>query len=151
MKASQTGGKYTFSSSGLVIISETLKLLLSASLLLRQCWKKSRQSSEESGPGYAPLIPLTSSPRSDSPNELMGLKGDDEEEEKSSEETLREDVELALVRAVPKQNLFFLWVGALTEVSMETRYGFANLALLYSLINNTVGLQFPTLRLMMLD
>ena len=149
MKASQTGGKYTFSSSGLVIISETLKLILSASLLLRQCWKKSRQSSEESGPGYAPLIPLTSSPRSDSPDELIGLKGDGEEE-KSSEETLREDVELALHRLPRKQNIFFLWVGALMEVSVETRYGFANLALLYSLINNTVGLLFPTLRWMML-
>ncbi len=89
MKSSQTGGKYTFSSSGLVIISEFHKLVLSTSLLLRQCLKKSRQRSEDSGPAYTPLIPLTSLPRSSSPDELIGLKADDEEEEKSSEATVR--------------------------------------------------------------
>jgi hypothetical protein len=70
---------------------------------------------------------------------LIGLKGYNEEEEKSSEETLREDIELALHRPAPKQNILVSWVAALTEVSVETRYGFANLALLYALINNTVG------------
>jgi hypothetical protein len=138
MKSSQTGGKYTFSSSGLVIISEFLKMILSASLLLRHCMKQPRNRAEESGPGYAFLIPLTLSPRSSSPDELIGLKSIEEEEEKASEETLREDVELGYDIPVPKTNLFVSWVGALGEVSVETRYGFANLALLYCLINNTV-------------
>jgi hypothetical protein len=138
MKSSQTGGKYTFSSSGLVIISEFLKMILSASLLLRHCMKQSRNRAEESGPGYALLIPVTPSPRSSSPDELIGLKSIEEEEEKASQETLREDVELGHDIPVLKTNLFVSWVAALGEVSVETRYGFANLALLYCLINNTV-------------
>ena len=138
MKSSQTGGKYTFSSSGLVIISEFLKLLLSASLLIRQCIKQSRQRSEESGPAYAPLIPLTMSPRSSSPDELIAMKANDEE--KPSEETLREDIEIGFDNPHPKTHLFVSWVASLKEVSVEARYGFANLALLYALINNTVGL-----------
>jgi hypothetical protein len=138
MKSSQTGGKYTFSSSGLVIISEFLKMILSASLLLRHCMKQSRNHAEESGPGYALLIPVTPSPRSSSPDELIGLKSIEEEEEKASQETLREDVELGHDIPVLKTNLFVSWVAALGEVSVETRYGFANLALLYCLINNTV-------------
>ncbi|KAH8764790.1 UDP-galactose transporter [Hyaloscypha finlandica] len=145
MKSSQTGGKYTFSSSGLVIISEFLKMILSASLLLRHCMKQLRNRAEESGPGYAFLIPLTPSPRSSSPDELIGLKSieeEEEEEEKASEETLREDVELGYDIPVPKTNLFVSWVGALCEVSVETRYGFANLALLYCLINNTIFVSY---------
>lgn len=138
MKSSQTGGKYTFSSSGLVIISEFLKFILSASLLLRHCRKDPKIRLEESGSGYTPLIPLTSSPRSCSPEELIGMK-DDEEEEKASEETLREDVELGFDIPSPRTNLFVSWIAALLEVSAETRFGFANLALLYALINNTVS------------
>jgi hypothetical protein len=138
MKSSQTGGKYAFSSSGLVIISEFLKFILSASLLFRHCMGESRKRSEQAGPAYAPLIPLTSSSRSSSPDELIGMK-DDEEEEKASEETLREDIELGLDRPCRKRNLFFLWIAALRQVSVETRFGFANLALLYALINNTVS------------
>jgi hypothetical protein len=139
MKSSQTGGTYAFSSSGLVIISEFLKLLLAASLLLRHCRKQSRKHTEESGSGYAPLIPLTSSPKSSSQDELIAMKSDgDDEEDKSSEETLREDIELGIDTPCPRSNLLVLWVAAMREVSVETRYGFANLALLYALINNTV-------------
>ena len=138
MKSSQTGGKYTFSSSGLVIISEFLKMILSASLLLRHCMKQSRNRAEESGPGYALLVPLTPAPRSSSPDALIGLKSIEEEEEKASEETLREDVELGHDIPVPKANLLLSWVAALGEVSVEARYGFAGLALLYCLINNIV-------------
>ncbi|PMD62276.1 uncharacterized protein K444DRAFT_627235 [Hyaloscypha bicolor E] len=142
MKSSQTGGKYTFSSSGLVIISEFLKMILSASLLLRHCMKQSRNRAEESGPGYALLIPVAPSPRSSSPDELIGLKSIEEEEEKASQETLREDVELGHDIPVLKTNLFVSWVAALGEVSVETRYGFANLALLYCLINNTIFVSY---------
>jgi hypothetical protein len=145
MKSSQTKGTYTFSSSGLVIISEFLKLLLSSALLFRHCIKQCQKRSEESGPGYAPLIPLTSSPKSSSQEELIGMKTN-EEEEKASEETLREDIELGIDTPCPKRNLFVLWVTAMREVSVDTRYGFANLALLYALINNTVRI-LPVLKL----
>jgi hypothetical protein len=139
MKSSQTGGTYTFSSSGLVIISEFLKLLLSASLLLRHCIKQARKEAEELGPGYVPLIPLRSSPKSSSQDELIEMENDgDDEEEKSSEETLREDIELGINTPCRRPHLFASWVAAMREVSVETRYGFANLALLYALINNTV-------------
>jgi hypothetical protein len=143
MKSSQTGGTYAFSSSGLVIISEFLKLLLSASLLLRHCIKRSRKRTEESDIGYAPLIPLTSSSKSSSQDDLIAMKSDGHvEEEKSSEETLREDIELGIDTPCPRPNLLVLWVAAMREVSVETRYGFANLALLYALINNTVRNHF---------
>jgi hypothetical protein len=139
MTSSQTGGTYAFSSSGLVIISEFLKLLLSASLLLRHCIKQARKHTEGSGSGYAPLIPLGSSPKSSSQDELIAMRSDgDDEEEKSSEETLREDIELGIDTPCPRPNLLVSWVAAMREVSVETRYGFANLALLYALINNTV-------------
>jgi hypothetical protein len=136
MKSAQTGGKYAFSSSGLVTISEFLKLLLSASLLLRRCLQPSKQHSGESGPGYAPLIPLTSS----SPNKLIPRELNDEES--GSDEALPEpeDFDIGLEDPYPKPNLFRSFLACLKEVSVETRYGFANLALLYALINNTVGI-----------
>lgn len=135
MKSSQTGGKYAFSSSGLVTISESLKFLLSASILLRQCIKKYRQRPKETGAGYARLIPLPMSPRSSSSDELIEMKGD---EENGSEETLCEDFDIDLEDTHPKPTLFQSYVTSLREVSVDTRYGFANLALLYALINNTV-------------
>jgi hypothetical protein len=136
MKSCQTGGKYAFSSSGLVTISESLKFLLSASTLLRQCIKQYRGRTKETGAGYARLIPLPS-PRSSS-SEMIEMKGDDEE--KGSGETLCDNFDIDLEDTHPRPTLFASYVASLREVSVYTRYGFANLALLYALINNTVGL-----------
>lgn len=137
MKSSQTGGKYEFSTSGLVFISEFLKFILSATLLARHAAKEYRKRRWEGGPGYAPLIPLPQSPRS-SQEEFIEMK-DNDEEEKSSEDTLCENVELDMEDIQPRMSLWRAYIAGLSEVSPETRFGFANLALLYALINNTVS------------
>lgn len=136
MKSSQTGGKYEFSTSGLVFISEFLKFLLSTTLLARHAVKKYRKRRWEGGAGYAPLIPLPQSPRP-SQEEFIEMK-DTDEEEKSSEDTLCENVELDMEDIQPRMSLWRAYLAELSEVAPETRFGFANLALLYALINNTV-------------
>lgn len=127
LKSSQTGGKYAFSVSGSITISEFFKFLLSTIFFWRHYRAQSRQLGYESVPLH---INLPSSTRSSSSLELKDYHSEE------SDDTV---VELADRPAEPRwSHLRAFWGHYFEEINVDTRYGFALLALLYALINNTV-------------
>lgn len=118
MKSSQTGGQYSFSASASVTISEFLKLLLSGLFFWRECRK--RQTSFHSAPTD---IESPSSSRSSS-SSSEPINQDEQDNEKT----------IIYTRLTLRAYLEF----CKNELSTSTRYGFAQLALLYALINNSV-------------
>jgi hypothetical protein len=131
MKSSQTKGRYSFSTSGSVTISEFIKFLLSASVILYRCHLV------RSTPGYT-HIPLSSSPRSSCSDELSSFNPGKDEQSKMEQGTRQRFDEVSTL-GQPK-TILDLFLEQISQVSVENRFGFAKLALLYSLINNTVSL-----------
>lgn len=129
LKSSQTDGSYAFSVSGSVTISEFFKCVLSAGFVMRECLKK------RGGQGRGHSL-LPSSPR-EVEEELFCV----EEEESGVEEKFtskeREESEFESYRGSSVWRLFWLRIG---EVSVDSQFGFALLALLYALINNSVSI-----------
>ncbi|KUJ08723.1 uncharacterized protein LY89DRAFT_325089 [Mollisia scopiformis] len=127
LKSSQTNGQYAFSVSGSVTISEFFKCLLSISFILRECLMKI--SSIRRGHSLLP-----SSPRSASSEELSveSTEFRDIEDEKRAEATAPS------FEQYQGSSVYKLFMLKMNEVSMENRFGFAKLALLYALINNTI-------------
>jgi hypothetical protein len=118
MKASQTGGQYMFSASASVTISEFLKFLLSGLFYWRECQR--RQISFHSTPTD---VESGSSTRTSS----------------SSLELEHHDLECdEKPRKYTRLDSRTFWKLCKNELSSGTRYGFAQLALLYALINNSV-------------
>lgn len=129
LKSSQTNGNYAFSVSGSVTISEFFKCLLSASFILRECFTKISNR----GRGHA-LLP--SSPTSEDDEELsIGSKEFHDAEEEKISEALTCSSPFDQYQGSSIKQLFML---KMNEVPVENRFGFAKLALLYALINNTV-------------
>ncbi|CAL3967738.1 unnamed protein product [Diplocarpon coronariae] len=119
MMSSQTGGKYAFSTSGSVTISEFCKFLISSALIVRAC---ARDAAHPTPTHEAILI----SPMSD----------DERKDAEEGAESERMIYEHELGRK--KRSLFAAYAATLDKVSVENRFGFAKLALLYALINNTI-------------
>ncbi|KAH8819502.1 UDP-galactose transporter [Xylogone sp. PMI_703] len=122
MKAAQRGGTYTFSPSSSVTISEFCKMLLSTLFFYRECSKRNWNDSD-----------------SGSFEETKPFSADEEEgkingngEASGSHQTNRYDN-----GAAPRLDLGRFWEYIKNEVSVDVRYGFAQLALFYALINNT--------------
>ncbi|KAG4441639.1 hypothetical protein IFR05_002846 [Cadophora sp. M221] len=136
MRSSQTSGKYTFSTSSSVTISEFFKFLISSALMARAARKEREREGDEKAMG-----------------EIGAERGSEEEEGKRGREKERvgDDDELGVGVGVEDERLIYgggkahgkvglvrAYVRSLGMVSIENRYGFVKLALLYALINNTI-------------
>ena len=127
VQAAQNEGSYGFSASSSVTISELLKFLLSGYFFYREC--RTRNTNQQR-PGHSLLVtterhsseetkPLTS--------EETNGNGRASPPFGKSYKTATSDLDFSTYLEYVKN-----------EVSIDTRYGFAQLALFYALINNTV-------------
>ncbi|KAK0109322.1 hypothetical protein ONS96_003141 [Cadophora gregata f. sp. sojae] len=143
MRSSQTSGKYTFSTSSSVTISEFFKFLISSALIVRSAVRARRDS-----PGRLELVVVSGE---DGVGDEVGEKvrvgdgdGDGDEDAGAGAGVGFEDERLIPGGGVGvgvgrrRGNLVGDYVRSLGMVRVENRYGFAKLALLYALINNTI-------------
>lgn len=147
LKAAQTGGSYAFSPSASVAISEFFKMVLSTIFFYRECRQRAadgvRPSTRGGGSGYSSLptssqdLPMTEGgePRSSLEEKerdegMNGVNG-------GSSSSLMNGVEKH-VGPLPNLDYRTFWSYFRGEVTVDVRYGFANLALFYVLINNSV-------------
>lgn len=130
MKISQADGKYSFSPSASVTISEFLKMCLSLWFFYSECKQRVVQGVRPSTRGYQSTgyDPISDSglPMSKK-TELM------EESDSSSDKGLLDPSENGTI------SLRVYWSYLRGEVEEHVRYGFCNLALFYVLINNSVS------------
>ena len=119
---------YAFSPSSSLTISELLKFWLSTWFFYREI----RRRHAASGSGYAPLPQPSSSSRS-------GNSSDDESEKGASSPAPRSRAaDLPSVPLTARTFVRYCWA----EMSTDLRFRFAQLALFYALINNTVGFRW---------
>jgi hypothetical protein len=136
MKASQgPTGEYAFSVSASLTFSELIKFALSIFLFYRQCTKR-RMDSQSSAP-----CPVSSSEMKPFLDHAATFEGTSLS---AGEEAQEDDAQPPTVQLDWRS----FWTHyCVNEISVEMRYGFAQLALLYALINNTVSLAIiPNLR-----
>jgi hypothetical protein len=138
MKASQTGGSYSFSPSASVTISEFFKMLLSTLFFYRECKQRAadgiRPSTRGGGSGYSSLatseLPMAERSSLEEKREEEGLNGN--ASSSNGDAVKHHAMEPAQI------DLRTFWSYIRGEVTMDVRYGFCNLALFYVLINNSV-------------
>lgn len=136
MKASQSGGTYTFSPSASVTISEFLKMCLSLWFFYRECRQRVadgiRPSTRGGGSGYSSLA------GSDLPTTERSSM---EEKERSDGVEVPGDV-APKAKILPHLDVRTYWSYIRGEVTENVRYGFCNLALFYVLINNSIFVSY---------
>ncbi|XMA07251.1 hypothetical protein WAI453_000042 [Rhynchosporium graminicola] len=159
MRSSQTGGQYTFSTSSSVTISEFFKFLISSALICRSAMEEKRARNGNDGLGGHELV------RGEEGGEVIEIGMMEEERQEgngkqdgfldaggyrgsgSGSGSERGDDERLLFGGASEKgcgseyrrtSLLGAYVKSLRAVSVENRYGFAKLALLYALINNTI-------------
>ncbi|RFU28397.1 hypothetical protein B7463_g7933, partial [Scytalidium lignicola] len=125
MKAAQRGGTYTFSPSSSVTISEFCKMLLSTLFFYRECSKRNQNAS---GTGSFE----ETKPFSAEDEEEAQINGNGEASGSQQAQRFSSGNGVA-PRLGPRRFLEYVR----NEVSRDVRYGFAQLALFYALINNT--------------
>ncbi|KAL2071809.1 hypothetical protein VTL71DRAFT_13044 [Oculimacula yallundae] len=164
MRSSQTGGSYTFSTSSSVTISEFFKFVISSVLMVRSAVRERRRDGTgRDGMGCHELVS-----QEDGGEVEMGMgdrkgesgSGNDDLDgggggaagrgsgsgsgsERGDDERLifvgdGEKGRASWSSGYGRMELFGAYVKSLRMVSVENRYGFAKLALLYALINNTI-------------
>ena len=137
-KASQTDGKYSFSASSSVTISEFLKFVLATIFFYREC--AARHPTHTPVPASEELADLVSD------DEKSGRYHDDEDDSEDSAFLHRAGKvadRLGRLRTPGMtMDLKTFYAHVLKELPSESRYGFVLLALFYVLINNTVFLQY---------
>jgi hypothetical protein len=137
VQAAQSDGSYGFSASSSATISELLKFLISGYLFYREC--RTRHTNQQR-PGHSLLVtterysseetkPLASEETHGHPNG----NGRASPPFGKSYKTATSDLDFSTYLEYVK-----------SEVSIDTRYGFAQLALFCALINNTVCSGSPT-------
>lgn len=129
MKGSQKDGKYAFSPSASVTISEFLKLLLSTAFFWRECKARAARSEAPHGPASWSQEELSFS------ESKPFIDDTDSNRSRSVDEYPKEGTENYVS---PLLDLRTFWQYVKYEVSLDVRYGFAQLALFYVLINNLV-------------
>ncbi|KAF2668334.1 hypothetical protein BT63DRAFT_425654 [Microthyrium microscopicum] len=133
-KAAQSGGKYPFSATASVTISETLKCLLSTFLFYRE-WKN------REGGVRLPQTPIPSQPVTLRDMEEGKEKDDDDSDTLSiSDDDPLHHMEKSYQHSQGTYAAFFEAVKE--EIPQEIKFGFAHLALFYVLINNIVFVLF---------
>jgi len=128
MKSSQSsGGKYDFSPSASVTISEFFKLLLSAIFFWVECRERASQGEQPKGSHvrYEPLSNLA-----DSPGDYQTDDGLDDMEMRGM--ARHENGRPA------RLGVSLYWQYLHNEITSRTRWELCNLALLYLLVNNTI-------------
>lgn len=136
--------RYTFSASSSVVISELLKFLLSTTFFYREVLKRHHSS----GQSYHAVRP-PSEARESLEKERASLSDDFDYHAGSTVEAGLEG-RSADVPQHPQLNFTPFVRSCLAEVPLETKYGFAQLALLYALINNIVRYTSNKLHLQLL-
>ena len=121
--------RYAFSTSGSIAISETLKGLLSTILFYREC----RQRQATTSGGYEALASQQSAPASVEDGNCNWSDTQDEENLDNEKSLPNPD----RWTSIPLQEFVTI---CRNEIPYDNIYGFTQLALLYSLINNSVGL-----------
>lgn len=148
LKAAQSNGKYAFSPSASVTISEFFKMLLSTIFFYRECRQRAadgnRPSTRGGGTGYSSLASseLPTTERS-SLEEKRGEEGVSETGNGNGSNT-GGNVAKPYGTILPHLDLDTFWSYVRGEVTADVRYGFCNLALFYVIINNSV-LSLPAL------
>jgi UDP-galactose transporter len=135
-KASQTDGKYSFSASSSVTISEFLKFVLATVFFYRECAAKHATS---------PRLPSQGPVFDQELDEEKQVNSDDDDGEdqaflKSAGKVASRIGQFRTAGMAMDLKTFYGYV--LEEMPSESRYGFSLLALFYVLINNTVFLQY---------
>ena len=129
VQAAQNEGSYGFSASSSVTISELLKFLLSGYFFYRE--SRTRHTNQQR-PGHSLLV-TTERHSSEETKPLASEETNGHENGRASPpfgksyKTATSDLDFSTYLEYVKN-----------EISIDTRYGFAQLALFYALINNTV-------------
>ena len=130
MKAAQKGGSYEFSASSSVTISEFCKMLLSTFFFYREC---RRRNATILSPAHTAL------PTSERSSFEEAKVFADEETNGIGEASGPRFVERHKDGKAPHLDGQTFWDYIKNEIGVDTRYGFAQLALFYALINNTAS------------
>lgn len=150
--AQKSDGKYAFSQSASISISEFCKLLLSTSFFYRQCRTRLAEQigQDVEKNAYVPLDDLSddssSEGRKSQEKQDVDMKHGSEKEPRSTTSSLQ-DTDPAWKRQqakelrgpVPPLPLRDFASMVRSEICVATVFGFAHLALLYAIINNSVG------------
>ncbi|TAQ89874.1 hypothetical protein B7494_g1813 [Chlorociboria aeruginascens] len=133
LKIAQKGGTYEFSPSSSVTLSEFFKMVLSTIFFYRECRKRNARNVNPSH---------TALPTSER-NSFEESKAFSGEQMNGNGESSGSHVAERYKNArEPYLDLRTFWGYCKNEVSRDTRYGFAQLALFYALINNTIFVAF---------
>lgn len=144
MKASQTGGSYSFSPSASVTVSESLKMLLSTIFFYNECRKRANEGVSPSTRGLNLNNPYVI----DSLPLLAQDTGHDVIKPEESPPNAGTDLpdQVSTSRAPLQFSLPLYWQYIRGEVTKDVRYGFCTLALFYVLINNSASPDFLRLQ-----
>lgn len=150
--AQKSDGKYAFSQSASISISEFCKLLLSTSFFYRQCStrlaEQGRQDVEKNA--YVPLDDMSDDSSSEGRKSQEKQDADvnfGSEKRQLSSSSSSQDTDPAWKRQqakalqgpAPRLPLREFASMVRSEIKSSTVFGFAHLALLYAIINNSVG------------
>jgi len=150
LKASQTtDGKYAFSPSASVTISEFFKMVLSCIFFYNECRRRAADGINPSTRGLGKGHGYSRVSTSDLPTTEAGSSRDRRNslEEKEREEGLSNghmngnSAVRKHTGSLPRLSLNAYWSYVRGEVPRDSRYGFCKLALFYVLINNSVCLR----------
>jgi len=158
--AQKSDGKYAFSQSASIAISEFCKLLLSTSFFYRQCRtrlaEQSGQDVEKNA--YVPLDDLSDDSSSEGSKSQEKITqdadmrvGSDKKQSsgshylKDSEPAWKRKQAKALRGPAPRLALRDFITMVTSEINTATVFGFAHLALLYAIINNSVNYHRPAI------
>ena len=155
LKAAQTGGTYAFSPSASVAISEFFKMVLSTIFFYRECRRRSADGIRPSnrggggGPGYSSL-PASDLPMTERRSSLEEKERGEGMPDSGANGGASSDanggghgLEKHTTGPLPHLSYRTFWSYVRGEVTVDVRYGFANLALFYVLINNSVWPALP--------
>lgn len=134
MKTSQKDGKYAFSPSSSVTISEGLKFLLSTWLFWQEC--RTRVTHQDA-PQRNTEVEFESESKADA--EAKPFLDDPESNGGKSSNNNNDYVETFIGTRLQVQTF---WQYVKHEVSLDVRYGFVRLALFYVLINNLIFVSY---------
>jgi hypothetical protein len=143
LKASQSGnGKYDFSPSASVTISEFFKMILSAIFFYNECCRRTAEGTGPStrGRGGSPrysTVPTTELPMVESKNKRRAGIGE-EDSNLATGNVQGEASSSAQGNRAEWLSAWTYWSYVRGEVPRDLRYGFCKLALYYVLINNLV-------------
>jgi len=139
--AQKSDGKYAFSQSASISISEFCKLLLSTSFFYRQCRTRLAEQNgrDVEKNAYVPLEDLSDDVSSEGAKIQEKIADDGKSESKGTEPAWKRQQAEASKGPTPRLAFRDFVPMVKSEINTATVFGFAHLALLYAIINNSVG------------